>query len=197
MSLPIAALILVLVFASLVAAGMPLLVAGLAIPSTLALIYIVAQQVEMSIYVLNIATMLGLALAIDYSLFIVSRYREELAPRPDASARRSSGPSRRRARPSLFSGIAVAIGLSGLLLFEAPAIRSIGIAGSLVVISSVFFALTFLPAVLGMLGPRVNALSLARRRHAVPAGRRPRRTPRGRRAGSTSPCGSCATRSGS
>ena len=75
--------ILILVFASLVAAGMPLLVAGLAIPSSLALVCIVAQQVEMSIFVLNIATMLGLALAIDYSLFIVSRFREELAPRPD------------------------------------------------------------------------------------------------------------------
>jgi len=77
-SLPIVALVLILVFASLVAAGMPLLVAGLAIPSSLALVYIVAQQVEMSIFVLNIATMLGLALAIDYSLFIVSRFREEL-----------------------------------------------------------------------------------------------------------------------
>jgi uncharacterized membrane protein YdfJ with MMPL/SSD domain len=75
-SLPVVALVLVLVFASIVAAGMPLLVAGLAIPSSLALVYLVAQQVEMSIFVLNIATMLGLALAIDYSLFIVSRFRE-------------------------------------------------------------------------------------------------------------------------
>ena len=77
-SLPVVAIVLVLVFASLAAAGMPLLVAGLAIPSSLALVYLVAQQIEMSIFVLNIATMLGLALAIDYSLFIVSRYREEL-----------------------------------------------------------------------------------------------------------------------
>ncbi len=158
-SLPIAAFVLVLVFASIVAAGMPLLVAGLAIPSTMALIFVVAQQVEMSIYVLNIATMLGLALAIDYSLFIVSRYREELR------RGRTVGEAVERAvatsgKAVMFSGIAVAIGLSGLLLFEAPAIRSIGIAGSLVVISSVFFALTFLPAMLGMLGPRVNALSL-------------------------------------
>ena len=159
-SLPIAALVLILVFASIVAAGLPLLVAGLAIPSTMALIFIVAQQVEMSIYVLNIATMLGLALAIDYSLFIVSRYREELR------RGRTVGEAVERAvatsgKAVMFSGIAVAIGLSGLLLFAAPAIRSIGIAGALVVISSVFFALTFLPAVLGMLGPRVNALPLS------------------------------------
>ena len=158
-SLPIAAFVLILVFASVVAAGMPLLVAGLAIPSSLALIYLVAQQVEMSIFVLNIATMLGLALAIDYSLFIVSRYREELR------RGRTVGEAVERAigtagKAVTFSGIAVAIGLSGLLLFEAPAIRSIGIAGALVVLCSVAFALTFLPAVLGMLGPRVNALTL-------------------------------------
>jgi RND superfamily putative drug exporter len=158
-SLPIAALILVLVFASLVAAGMPLLVAGLAIPASLAIIYFVAQQVEMSVFVLNIATMLGLALAIDYSLFIVSRFREELA------RGRTVGEAVERAvatsgKAVAFSGMAVAIGLSGLLAFEAPALRSIGLAGSIVVFASVFPALTFLPAVLGMLGPRVNALSL-------------------------------------
>ena len=158
-SLPIAALVLILVFGSLLAAGMPLLVAGLAIPTSLGLVYLVAQQVEMSIYVLNIATMLGLALAIDYSLFIVSRYREELG------RGRTVGEAVERSvatagKAVAFSGLAVAIGLSGLLLFEAPAIRSIGIGGSLVVLSSVLFALTFLPAILGMLGHRVNALSL-------------------------------------
>jgi RND superfamily putative drug exporter len=163
-SLPVVAIVLVLVFASLVAAGMPLLVAGLAIPSSLALVYLVAQQVEMSIFVLNIATMLGLALAIDYSLFIVSRYREELR------RGRTGGEAVERAvatagKAVTFSGIAVAIGLSGLLLFKAPAIRSIGIAGSIVVLCSVVFALTFLPAVLGMLGHRVNALSIGGLRH--------------------------------
>jgi RND superfamily putative drug exporter len=165
-SLPVVALVLILVFASIVAAGMPLLVAGLAIPSSLALIYLVAQQVEMSIFVLNIATMLGLALAIDYSLFIVSRFREELR------RGRTVGEAVERAvatagKAVAFSGIAVAIGLSGLLLFEAPAIRSIGIAGAIVVLCSVVFALTFLPAVLGMLGHRVNALSLGGLRHRI------------------------------
>ena len=163
-SLPIVALVLILVFASLVAAGMPLLVAGLAIPSSMAVIFVVAQQIEMSIFVLNIATMLGLALAIDYSLFIVSRYREELR------RGRTVGEAVERAvgtagKAVAFSGIAVAIGLSGLMLFVAPAIRSIGIAGAIVVLCSVVFALTFLPAVLGMLGHRVNALSLGGLRH--------------------------------
>jgi RND superfamily putative drug exporter len=158
-SFPILAIVLILVFASVVAAGMPLLVAGLAIPSSLALIYLVAQQVEMSIFVLNIATMLGLALAIDYSLFIVSHFREELRRgRTVAEAVERSVATAGKA--VAFSGIAVAIGLSGLLLFEAPAIRSIGISGSLVVLCSVAYALTFLPAILGMLGHRINALSL-------------------------------------
>jgi uncharacterized membrane protein YdfJ with MMPL/SSD domain len=77
-SLPLALIILVLVFATLVASFLPLLVAGLAIPVTLGIIYFLGQQTEMSIYVTNVATMLGLALAIDYSLFLVSRFREEL-----------------------------------------------------------------------------------------------------------------------
>jgi putative drug exporter of the RND superfamily len=158
-SLPIAALILILVFTSLIAAGMPLIVAGLAIPSSLAIIYFVAQAVEMSVFVLNIATMLGLALAIDYSLFIVSRYREELR------RGRAVGDAVERAvatsgKAVAFSGMAVAIGLAGLLVFEAPALRSIGLAGSIVVFCSVLYGLTFLPAMLGILGPRVNALSL-------------------------------------
>jgi putative drug exporter of the RND superfamily len=158
-SLPIAALILIVVFASLIAAGMPLLVAALAIPSSLAIIYFVAQAVEMSVFVLNIATMLGLALAIDYSLFIVSRYREELR-RGRSVADAVERAVATSGKAVAFSGMAVAIGLAGLLVFEAPALRSIGLAGSIVVFCSVLYALTFLPAVLGMLGPRVNALSL-------------------------------------
>ena len=179
-SLPVVALVLILVFASIVAAGMPLLVAGLAIPSSLALIYLVAQQVEMSIFVLNIATMLGLALAIDYSLFIVSRYREELR-RGRTVAEAVERAVSTAGKAIAFSGVAVAIGLSGLLLFEAPAIRSIGIAGAIVVLCSVVFALTFLPAILGMLGHRVNALSLSGLRHRfrpVADGVEPARTAR-------------------
>jgi len=158
-SLPIAALVLILVFASIVAAGMPLLVAGLAIPTSLAIINLLARQTEMSIYVLNIATMLGLALAIDYSLFITSRFREELAKgRSVEQAVTISVATAGKA--VMFSGIAVAIGLSGLLWFRASALSSIGLGGAAVVLCSVLFSLTFLPALLGMLGPRVNALSV-------------------------------------
>ncbi|CAN5645418.1 MMPL family transporter [soil metagenome] len=158
-SLPLALLILLLVFASLSAAVMPLLVAGLAIPSALALIYLLGQQVEMSIYVINVATMLGLALAIDYSLFLVSRFREELARGRSVAAAVETAMGT-AGKAITFSGLAVAIGLLSLLFFESSALSSIGIGGSLVVVCSLFFALTFLPAVLGMLGHRVNSLSL-------------------------------------
>ena len=165
-SFPFAALILILVFSSLVAAGMPLVVAALAIPTTLAGVYLVAQVTELSIYVQNVATMLGLALAIDYSLFMVSRFREELRKGRDVGTAveitvATSG------KAVTFSGLAVAIGLSGLLLFEPTALRSFGIGGSLVVGASVFYALTFLPAVLGMLGHRVNSLGVAALRDRV------------------------------
>ena len=139
---------------------MPLLVAGLAIPTSLGLINLVAQQTEMSIYVLNIATMLGLALAIDYSLFLTSRFREELARgrTVEQAVERAVGTA---GKAVLFSGVAVAIGLSGLLWFKATGLSSIGLGGAIVVIASVVYSLTFLPAVLGMLGPRVNSLSVA------------------------------------
>jgi uncharacterized membrane protein YdfJ with MMPL/SSD domain len=159
-SLPIAALVLILVFSSVIAAGMPLLVAGLAIPSSIGIMNLVAQRTEMSIYVLNIATMLGLALAIDYSLFITSRFREELARgrTVEQAVERAVGTA---GKAVLFSGVAVAIGLSGLLWFQASALSSIGIGGAIVVVASVVYSLLFLPAVLGMLGPRVNSWSVA------------------------------------
>jgi putative drug exporter of the RND superfamily len=159
-SLPIAALVLILVFGSLVAAGMPLLVAALAIPTSVGIINLVAQQTEMSIYVLNIATMLGLALAIDYSLFLTSRFREELkrGRTVEQAVERAVGTA---GKAVLFSGIAVAIGLSGLLWFQASGLSSIGLGGAIVVLASVFYSLVFLPAILGMLGHRVNALSVA------------------------------------
>jgi RND superfamily putative drug exporter len=159
-SLPIAAFVLILVFTSLIAASIPLLVAGLAIPTTLALVWIVGQQVEMSVYVSNVSTMLGLALAIDYSLFMVSRFREELKKGRSVGnaveiAVATSG------KAVTFSGLAVAIGLGGLLVFNAPALRSFGIGGMLTVFSALFYAMTFLPALLGILGPRINSLSVA------------------------------------
>ena len=156
-SLPIALLILVLVFGTLVAAGLPLTVAGLAIPTTLAIVWVLAQQLTMSVFVTSIITMLGLALAIDYSLFMVSRFREELShgKSVEAAIERTVATS---GKAVVFSGSAVALGLSGLLFFRIPTLSSMGIGGALIAIVSVAYAVTFLPAVLSMLGPRVERL---------------------------------------
>ncbi len=155
-SLPIAMLILLAVFGTLVGAALPVIIAGLALPSAMAAIGLLAGVTEMSIFVTNVATMIGLALSIDYSLFTVSRFREELRHRPVADAVEHTMATVGKA--VAISGIAVAVGLSSLIVFESAALRSMGIGGVVTVLSTLVFGLTVLPALLGMLGPRVNRL---------------------------------------
>ena len=158
---PLALVILVVAFGSIVAAGLPVLVGGASVVTTLSALYFLSGAYDMSVFSLSIATMLGLGLGIDYALFAVSRFREELenyvvaeaVPRTMATAGRSI----------FFSGTAVLIGLSGLLFFPFMFMRSIGVAGVVVVFVTVAAALTLLPATLGILGHRVNALTFRRR----------------------------------
>jgi RND superfamily putative drug exporter len=162
-SLPLAALALVFVFGSLVAAGVPLVVGGSAVIVALAGIFVVASLTPMSIFVLNLATLLGLGLGVDYSLLMTSRFREELALRPD-------GPDRvpeavritvaTAGRAVFFSGLTVLLGLLGLVLFEFMILRSVGIAGAIVVALAVASALTLLPAILTILGTRVDRFAV-------------------------------------
>ena len=156
-SLPVALVILLVVFGTVVGAALPLLMAGLALGTAFAAISIMAGQIEMSIFVTNIATMIGLALAIDYSLFMVSRFREELRAGHDVE-RALERMMATVGKAVAVSGIAVAIGLTALIVFSAPALRSMGIGGVLVVVSTLLFGLTALPALLAMLGPNVNRL---------------------------------------
>ena len=167
-ALPVALVILVIAFGTLVAAGVPILIGGVSVLTALAALYFLAGVYDMSVYVLSIATMLGLGLGIDYALLAVSRFREELEnyPIPEAVSRTVATAG----RSIFFSGLAVLIGLSGLLFFPFMFIRSIGVAGVLVVFVSVSAALTLLPAVLGVLGHKVNALAVRRNRGAVGAG---------------------------
>ena len=155
-SLPIAMLILLAVFGTLVGAVLPIIIAAIALPSSMAVISLLAGVTEMSIFVTNVATMIGLALSIDYSLFTVSRFREELRHRSVADAVEHTMATVGKA--VAISGVAVAIGLSSLIVFESPALRSMGIGGVATVLSTLVFGLTVLPALLGMLGPRVNRL---------------------------------------
>jgi RND superfamily putative drug exporter len=155
-SFPIALLILLAVFGTLVGAGLPLVIAGMALPTSIAIIGLLATQTEMSIFVTNVTTMIGLALSIDYSLFMVSRFREELRHRPVSDAIEHTMATVGKA--VAVSGVAVAIGLASLTVFESPALRSMGIGGVVTVLSTLVFGLTILPALLSMLGPRVNRL---------------------------------------
>jgi RND superfamily putative drug exporter len=155
-SLPIALVILLAVFGTLVGAALPLVIAGFAMPTAFAAISLLANVTEMSIFVTNIATMIGLALAIDYSLFMVSRFREELRHHDvEIALERMMGSV---GRAVAVSGIAVAIGLSSLVVFDAAALRSMGLGGIVTVLSTLLFGLTVLPALLALLGPRVNRL---------------------------------------
>ncbi len=203
-SLPLAAIALLLVFGSVVAAGVPLVVGGAAVVIALAAIFVLASLTPMSIFVLNLATLLGLGLGVDYSLLMTSRFREELAR--VGGGRRADGSVDQAAvdtavvatvatagRAVFFSGLTVLLGLCGLLLFEFMILRSVGIAGAIVVGMAALAALTLLPAGLGLLGPRLERLSIRGR-----AGRQ-RRTPRSparrspRVAGSGSPSVSWTT----
>jgi uncharacterized membrane protein YdfJ with MMPL/SSD domain len=153
-SLPITLVLLVVIFGAVVAAALPLSVGIAGIATAVAAIAILARVTDTSVYVLHVATIIGLALAIDYSLFIVSRFREEMARRdiPDAVAM-TVGTS---GRAIFFAGLTGGIGLLGLVFFPAYALRTMGIGGGIVVGMAVFFALTTLPAILTLLGPRIN-----------------------------------------
>ena len=170
LSFPLALASLLVVFGSGVAAGMPVLVGGIAVLITLSLIFVLAHFAEMSIFVQNLATMLGLGISIDYALLVVTRYREELAAglEPQAAIVRTMDTA---GRAVFFSGVTVFLGLSGLLLFDYVMLRSIGVGGCLVVAMSLLGSLTLLPALLAIAGRRIDALpvpwlsGLARRTH--------------------------------
>ena len=156
--LPAVAVFLLLAFGSVVAALLPLGVGLLAMVGGLAGVELLARHAAVSAYAPNIVTMIGLGVAIDYSLFIVSRFREEIARRPVPEALAVAMATAGRA--ILFSGATVAIGLLGMLALGLGNVGSLGIAGTIVVALSVVYGLTFLPALLAILGPRVDALRL-------------------------------------
>src|SRR6266542_2359809 len=155
--------LLVVVLGALAAAGMPLLVGGLAILGAFTALRLLTMVTDVSVFAINIVTMLGLGLGIDYALFSVSRCREELATQPagrqgtqDALARTVATAGRTVA----FSGVTVAISLAGLLLFPQMFLRSMAFGGIAAVLVAMAAALTVLPALLAVLGPRINAGSV-------------------------------------
>ena len=172
LAFPILFLLSFLFFRSIVASLLPLLVGGLSIVFTFVGLRLANEAVDVSIFALNPPTGLGLGLAIDYSLFMVSRFREELAAtgdRGEAIARtmRTAG------RTVLFSSLTVAAALASLLVFPQRFLYSMGLGGSMVALIAAAVALIVLPAVLYLLGERVNALAPKRLRLAAERDARP------------------------
>jgi RND superfamily putative drug exporter len=160
-ALPITLIALLVVFGSLVAASLPLLVGGVAIVGSFLILTVVNELTQVSIFALNLVTAMGLGLAIDYSLFIVSRYREEVRgglSSDEAVARTVATAGRTVA----FSGLTVALSLGALLVFPMAFLRSFAYAGVAVVMLGAVAATVFLPALLAVLGPRVEKFSIRR-----------------------------------
>jgi RND superfamily putative drug exporter len=158
---PVVAILLILVFGSAIAAGLPLLIGVLSILGTFLALHVTVQFTDVSIYSVNLATSLGLGLGIDYSLFMVTRFREELRKGrevPDAVA----ATVRTAGRTVLFSAITVGLSLGALVVFPLYFLKSFAYAGIAAVFFALIGALVVLPAALAALGTRVNTLDLRR-----------------------------------
>ncbi|WP_225804637.1 MMPL family transporter [Streptomyces sp. NK15101] len=170
-ALPVTLVLLVMVFGSAVAALLPLGVGIVAILGTNAVLRGITEFTDVSVFAQNLTTALGLGLAIDYALFVVRRYREELAAGADThTAVRTT--LRTAGRTVLFSALTVAVSLAAMLVFPQYFLRSFAYAGIAVVLLAATAALTLLPAALVLLGDRVNALDL---RRLLRRGRAPRK----------------------
>jgi uncharacterized membrane protein YdfJ with MMPL/SSD domain len=155
---PILFLLSFLVFRGLVAAALPLVVGALSIVTTLVLLRLLTNVMEIDVFVINIVTGLGLGLAIDYSLFVVTRFREALAE-GSATGKAVRDTVGSTGRMIVFSGLTVATALASLCVFPQRFLYSIGVGGAIVALTSALVCLTVLPALLAMLGSRVNSLA--------------------------------------
>ncbi|UJF34701.1 MMPL family transporter [Paenibacillus hexagrammi] len=155
--LPIALLVLLIVFGTLVAAMLPLIVGLISVTVTLGITYFIAQHHSLSNFLPNMVTMLGLAVGTDYALFLVSRFREELI-KQSTVADAVAMTCQTAGKSILFSGIAVLIGLLGMLFVDLTFFRSLCLGGAIVVSISVIAANTMLLSLLGLLGHRINSL---------------------------------------
>jgi uncharacterized membrane protein YdfJ with MMPL/SSD domain len=167
-TLPLVLILSLLIFGSLVAALMPVMVGGISVIGALALVRVITNFGEVSVFSINVISLLGMGLAIDYALFIISRYREELttlpADDPAAPAKALATTMQTAGRTVLFSGFTVAAAMSALLVFPQNFLRSLGYGGITAVLVGVATALTVLPAVLLLLGRRIDAGRLPWRR---------------------------------
>jgi putative drug exporter of the RND superfamily len=155
LSTPVVLVLLLLVFGGLIAAGLPLVIAVAGVGGTFAVLYACSQVTDVSVYAIQVATMLSVGLAVDYGLLMVSRFREERAADPavPAAVARTVATA---GRTVVYSGLTVAAVLAGLLVFPDPFLRSMGLAGVGVVAVVVAAAVTLLPALLALAGDRIR-----------------------------------------
>ncbi|HKA67018.1 MAG TPA: MMPL family transporter, partial [Solirubrobacterales bacterium] len=163
-AIPIALLVLAFMFGTLGGIAVPFAFAAVTIPSTLGAVFVVAHFMDMAIYVTNIVTLIGLAIAIDYSMLVVFRYREELEKEHDSVHEALVETMKTAGRATLFSGAVVAVGLALLVFMPLPFMRSMGVGGLLVPLFSIAASATFLPALLAVMGTKVNRLRVIPRR---------------------------------
>ncbi|HCT79718.1 MAG TPA: hypothetical protein DGT23_24770 [Micromonosporaceae bacterium] len=156
-SLPILLILLIFIFRGLVAAVTPLMVGVLAVLGAFISVRLLAQVTDVSVFAINIITMLGLGMAIDYSLFVVSRFREELAA-GRSTAEAIAVTLATAGRTVMVSGLTVALALASLLVFPMAFLKSMAWGGMSAVLVAMLAALTALPALLAVLGPRINSL---------------------------------------
>jgi len=160
LSTPIVLVLMLFIFGSLAAASLPLAIGGLAVLGAFTMLRVLTLFTDVSVFSVNIVTLLGLGLAIDYALFMVSRFREEL-PKADGDVETAVRATMTTAgRTVAFSGLTVGISLGSLLIFPQGFLRSMGFGGMAAVLVAMVGALTVLPALLAVLGRRVNALSI-------------------------------------
>jgi RND superfamily putative drug exporter len=162
-AVPVAFLVLAFMFGTLGGIVVPFVFALVSIPTTLGFVWIFAHTMDMAIYVTNIVTLIGFAIAIDYSMLVVFRFREELAITDDPHAALIKTMST-AGRATLFSGATVAVGLALLVFMPLPFMRSMGVGGLLVPLVSIAASATFLPAFLAVMGRGVNRFRVIPRR---------------------------------
>ena len=154
-ALPLTAIVLVFAFGALIAAGLPIIVGVLSITVTLACVYVATFIMPVSSFAQSVVTLFGLGAGIDYALLVVNRFREALETNPDPRAAALEA-TRSAGRSVVFSGLTVAIAMLGLLVPNLALVRSMGVAGLLTITVTVLVSITLLPAILALLGERIN-----------------------------------------
>ncbi|WP_129709098.1 MMPL family transporter [Priestia megaterium] len=158
--IPVALVVLLLAFGGVVAAAIPLMIGIVTVVTTMGVVYFFHPYTELSIFILNVIPMIGLALSIDFALLFINRFKEEIQTKSVEQAIKIT--IQTAGRSVIFSGLCVFIGLAGMLFIQVDIFQNVALGGMAVVFIAVFSALTLLPSILAILGTRINRLRILR-----------------------------------